>query len=102
RKSNSEAAGRIPVADFAHRRISKQPAVLAAELRGTLIADTAAYGSDIFSFIPQEAPRFLQTKLLLILQRTQARDGAAQMRLGVGWWTLCETSYLSYSEWVLQ
>src|SRR5262249_37850669 len=63
-----------PVADFTHRRIPEQPAVLAAELRGAFIADTTAYGSDIFSVVSQDAPGFLKTKLLLILQRTHARD----------------------------
>ena len=61
-----------PVADFTYRRIPEQPAVLAAELRGAFIADTTAYGSDIFSVVSQDAPGFLETKLLLILQRTHA------------------------------
>src|SRR5262252_5011106 len=65
-----------PVADFTYRRIPEQPAVLAAELRRAFIADTAAYGSDIFSFVSQNAPRFLEAKLLLILQRTHAGDAA--------------------------
>ena len=65
--------GRIPLADFAYRRSSEQPAVLPAELRRACISDPTAYGSDIVSLVSQDASCLLETKLLLILQRAHAR-----------------------------
>src|SRR5215471_3085611 len=60
-------------ADVAYRRIPEEAAVLPAELRGAFVADPTADGSDIFSFVSQDAPRFLKTKLLLILQWAHPR-----------------------------
>src|SRR5262249_52235066 len=49
--------GKVSVADFVNGRMSKHPAVLPAELRGTFIAAPAAYRCDIFPFISQKASR---------------------------------------------
>jgi hypothetical protein len=65
--------------DIALRRCAKQAAVLAAELRGAFIPHTAAGAARIEILVQHQLPCFLQTQLLLVLQRAYAREGAEML-----------------------
>jgi len=65
--------------DVALRRSAKQAAVLAAELRGALIAHKPPGVARVEALVEHQLPGFLQTQLLLELQRAHARDGAEML-----------------------
>src|SRR5262249_43574310 len=67
---------RVPDADLANRRVPEHPAVLAAELRGALVSNATAHGSDVPVLVSEDAPRFLKAELLLILQWTHPGDAS--------------------------
>src|SRR5205823_158092 len=57
-----------------HGRLAEQPLVLAAELRGVVVAHPQAGAGGIQVLAQQEAPRLLEPELLLELQGAHRRD----------------------------
>src|SRR6266542_202540 len=66
------------------RRSAKHAAVLAAELRGAFITHKPAGATRVEVLVQHQLPCFLQTQLLLVLQRAQASEGAEMLPEG-GW-----------------
>src|SRR5690606_39233759 len=62
------------LADIRTRRRAKHPSVLAAEMRRAFIANAIACGRRLETFPEHESSRFMQTQLLLELERRHARD----------------------------
>jgi len=58
---------------------AKQASALAAELGCTLITHTAPGVARVEALVEHQLPRFLQTQLLLELQRAHACDGAEML-----------------------
>src|SRR5690349_11207176 len=70
--------------DIAVRRSAELTIVLSAKLRGALIANHASRLASIHILVQHQLPRFLQTQLLLRLQRTQPRGSAKVLPEGGG------------------
>jgi hypothetical protein len=58
------------------RRRAEQAPVLATELRRAFVPHTPGGAARVQVFVQHQLPRFLQTQLLLVLQRTHAGEGA--------------------------
>jgi hypothetical protein len=57
----------------------EEPAVLATELRGTLVANKASSVTRVNILVQHQLPRFLKSQLLLVLQRARAGDRAEML-----------------------
>src|SRR6185295_14447307 len=70
--------------DIALRRRAEQATVLATELRWALVPHTAAGAARVEVLVQHQLPCFLQTQLLLVLQRAYASQGAEMLPEGRG------------------
>jgi hypothetical protein len=61
--------------DVFERRQAEQAAVFAVELRGAVVADFERGAGGVHLSADEQAARFLQAKLLLVLERAHRRDG---------------------------
>ena len=76
---------RLPHArDIALGRRSEQATVLATELRRAFVPHTPAGTARVEVLVQHQLPRFLQTQLLLVLQRAHASQGAEMLQEGRG------------------
>jgi hypothetical protein len=66
------------------RRRAEQATVLATELRRAFVPNAPAGAACIEILVQHQLPRFLQTQLLLVLQRAHAREGAKMLPEGCG------------------
>src|SRR5918998_1981823 len=65
-----EAGRQLELLDVPSRRIAEQPAILATELRRTLVPDLIRCARRVHRPCQHQPPSFLEPELLLVLQRT--------------------------------
>ena len=70
--------------DIALGRRAKQATVLATELRRAFVPHSPAGAARVEVFVQHQLPCFLQTQLLLVLQRAHASQGAEMLPEGRG------------------
>ena len=73
--------------DIALKPSAKQAAILAAELRGALIAHSTCGAARVEALVQHQWPCFLAPQLFLELQRAHAGDGAVMLGRCRSWWS---------------